>query len=183
MLLDYKDQLKKIACTGSQTVISHQLWQQEDSDRDSWHSPVRTASLSSRQRSMKPQRKKRRGQKERTVFRSSSTQTFVCPKCSRVCASRIGLFSHQRACKNWPPYFLKILDGEESAIKLAIPFSLCVLAVCIEVNLLIPFSVSLGPFQGHSSIVLCETESRISLYVPLLIKSINIEYFSEQSEV
>ena len=33
-------------------------------------------------------------QTERTAFQLFSAKTFVCPKCSRVCASRIGLTSH-----------------------------------------------------------------------------------------
>ena len=44
-------------------------------------------------------KEKRRRQKERASHPSSS-QTVVCPKCGRGCASRIGLYSHQRACKN-----------------------------------------------------------------------------------
>ena len=35
-----------------------------------------------------------RRQKERAVSQPSSAQAFVCPKCSRVWASRIGLYSH-----------------------------------------------------------------------------------------
>ena len=44
-------------------------------------------------------KERRRKQKER-AFHPFSSQTFVCPKCGRGCASRIGLYSHQRACKN-----------------------------------------------------------------------------------
>ena len=39
-------------------------------------------------------------QKERAASLPSSSQTFVCPKCGGGCTSRIGLYSHQRACKN-----------------------------------------------------------------------------------
>ena len=45
-------------------------------------------------------KERRRRQKERAASLSSSSQTSVCPKCSRVCASRIGLYSHQWACMN-----------------------------------------------------------------------------------
>ena len=41
-------------------------------------------------------KERRWGQKERSASWSCSAQT--CPKCSRVCASRIGLYSHRRAC-------------------------------------------------------------------------------------
>ena len=43
-----------------------------------------------------------RRQKERAAFQPRSAQTFVCPKCSRVCASRIGVYNHRRARRNWP---------------------------------------------------------------------------------
>ena len=42
-------------------------------------------------------KERHRTQKERAASQSSSAQTYVCPNCSRVCASRIGLYSHQRA--------------------------------------------------------------------------------------
>ena len=37
----------------------------------------------------------------------SSVRIFRCPKCSRVCATRIRLSSHQQAWKNEPSTFLK----------------------------------------------------------------------------
>ena len=46
-------------------------------------------------------KERRRRQKERAASLSSSSQTSVCPKCSRVCASRIRLYSHQPAI-NFP---------------------------------------------------------------------------------
>ena len=52
-------------------------------------------------RRIKSQRKDARG-KEWAASQSSSAQTFTCRQCSGVCTSRIGLYSHQRACKNWP---------------------------------------------------------------------------------
>ena len=56
----YKDQLKRQL---AQAGISHQSWQQEASDRDSWRSSVRKVSLTSRQRGMRPQRKGAEGRK------------------------------------------------------------------------------------------------------------------------
>ena len=89
----YKNQLKRqLAHAG----ISNQSWQQA-SDRDSWHSSVRKASCEFEAEWHEAAKEKRRRQKERAASPSSSTQTFVCPKCSRMCASRIGLYSHQRA--------------------------------------------------------------------------------------
>ena len=48
----------------------------------------------------KAAKEKCRRQKERAASPQSSFQTFVCPKCGRGCTSRIGLYSHQKACKN-----------------------------------------------------------------------------------
>ena len=93
----YKDQLKRQL---AQAGISHQSWQQEASDRDSWRSSVRKASCEFEAERHKAAKKKRWRQKERTASLPSSSQTFVCSKCGRGCASRIGLYSHQRACKN-----------------------------------------------------------------------------------
>ena len=47
-------------------------------------------------------KERRKRQKEWAASQSSSAQTFTCRQCSGVCTSRIGLYSHQRACKNWP---------------------------------------------------------------------------------
>ena len=92
----YKDQLKRQL---AQAGISRQSWQQEASDRDSWRSTVRKASCKLEAERLKAAKEKRRWLKERASH-PSSFQTFVCPKCSRGCASRIGLYSHRRACKN-----------------------------------------------------------------------------------
>ena len=47
-------------------------------------------------------KERRKRQKEWAASQSPSAQTFTCRQCSGVCTSRIGLYSHQRACKNWP---------------------------------------------------------------------------------
>ena len=82
----YKDKLKRQL---AQAGISHQSWQQEASDRDIFDAERH-----------KTAKEKHRRQKERAASLPSSSQIFVCPKCGRGCASRIGLYSHQRACKN-----------------------------------------------------------------------------------
>ena len=51
-----------------------------------------------------------------TFLRSKPSPTR--PKCSRVCASSIGLYSHQRARKNWAPTFPTVPVCEQSAITL-----------------------------------------------------------------
>ena len=94
----YKDQLKRQL---AQAGISHQSWQLEASDRDSWRSSVSFLTVvSSRQRGMKPQRKDVGSRKSEQYpyhpkLKPSSVQSAV-----GLCASRIGLYSHQRACKN-----------------------------------------------------------------------------------
>ena len=93
----YKDQLKRQLV---QAGISHQSWQQEASDQDSWRSSVRKASCKFKTERHEGTKEKQRQQKEQAAFLPSSTQTFICPKCSRVYASRISFYSHKRACKN-----------------------------------------------------------------------------------
>ena len=68
------------------------MYETEEAGREKWVSVG-----AERQKAAK---EKRRRQKERTASLPSPSQTFVCPKCGRRCASRIGLYSHQRACKN-----------------------------------------------------------------------------------
>ena len=91
----------------AQAGISHQPWQQEASDRDSWRSSVRKASRNFEAERHEAVQERQRRQKERAASQSFSAETFACPKCSRVCASRSGLCCHQRACKNWPSTFKK----------------------------------------------------------------------------
>ena len=54
---------------------------------------------------------RRRREKEQAASHSFSAQTFACAKCSRVWASRIGLYSHQPAHKNCPPSLNPSLRG------------------------------------------------------------------------
>ena len=110
----------------AQAGFSHQSWQQEASDRDSWRSSVRKASCEFEAERHKAAKEKRRRQKERAASLPSSFQTFVCPKCDRGCALRMGLYSHQRACKNWPSTHQAILVCEEWAIN-RVP--MCILIV------------------------------------------------------
>ena len=89
-------------------------WQQEASTETvgahQWEKPV----VSSRQRGLKSQMKDAGGRRASSIP-NILRQTFVCPKCGRFCAPRIGLYSHQGACRNWLSTFPKILVCEESA--------------------------------------------------------------------
>ena len=93
----YKDQLKRQL---AQAGFSHQSLQQEASDRDSLRSSVRKASCEFEAERHKAAKEKRRRQKETAASLPPSSQTFVCPKCCRGCASKIGLYNRQRACTN-----------------------------------------------------------------------------------
>ena len=93
----YKDQLKRQL---AQAGISHQSWQKEASDRDSWRSSVRKASCEFQAERREAVKEKRMGQEERAASLPFSSQIFVSPKCVRGCASRPGHYSHQRACKD-----------------------------------------------------------------------------------
>ena len=111
----YKDQLKRQL---AQAGIIHQSWQQETSDRDSWRFSVRKASRKFEAERHEAAKERHRRQKERAASESSSAQTAVCPKCSRALASRIGLYSHQRSRKDWPPTSPTICVCQESAIRI-----------------------------------------------------------------
>ena len=93
----YKDQLKRqLSLAG----INHQAWQQEASERGSWRTAVKKACQKFETERSKAAKDKRKRQKDRAASQQSPAQTFTCPKCNRVCTSRIGLYSHQRACKS-----------------------------------------------------------------------------------
>ena len=65
-----KDQLKRQV---AQAGISHQSWQQEASDRDSWRSSLRKASRKFEAERQETAKERRRRQKERAASQSSST--------------------------------------------------------------------------------------------------------------
>ena len=72
----YKDQLKRqLARVG----ISHQSWQQEALNRDSWRLSVRKASFEFKAERHKAAKEKHRRQKERATSLPSSSKTFICP--------------------------------------------------------------------------------------------------------
>ena len=78
--------------------------QTETAGAHQWEKPV----VSSRQRGRKGKTHCHTPARQRaTACLSSSARTFACPKWSSVCASRFGLYSHQRACENWPSNFPK----------------------------------------------------------------------------
>ena len=107
-----------------QTGISHRSWQQEATDWDNWRSSVRKASCVFKAERHKAAKEERRRQKEHAASLPSSSQTFVYTKCGTGSASRIGLYSHQWLCKNWPSTFPTILICEEWAIIIIISLNI-----------------------------------------------------------
>ena len=91
----FKDSLKKsLACCG----IDSRHWTTMAEDRARWRNTIRKAS-----NTFEPNR--REALKEKRARRKNSSQaalppemTFPCSRCNRMCRSRIGLVSHQRAC-------------------------------------------------------------------------------------
>ena len=52
-----------------------------------------------------PKGKLLRRQTEQAASKSSSAQSFACPKCNRVCASKIGLLKAPTGMPRWPSAF------------------------------------------------------------------------------
>ena len=93
----YKDQLKKQL---SLADIPPNSWQDAASDRLTWRSTILKASRKFEIQRSSAVREKRQRRQDRALSQipASQSSAFICPRCSRACASRIGLHSHQRAC-------------------------------------------------------------------------------------
>ena len=92
----YKDQLKKQL---AQAGIDHRDWQKLASDRGEWRSVTkRTAKQFEDARVNNAKEKRKRRKESVSQAATYDGQTFPCPSCPRMCRSKIGLFSHQRAC-------------------------------------------------------------------------------------
>ena len=94
----FKDELKTSLTSSG---LNHTEWEKRASNRNSWRSDVRSGVKSFEENRRVVAKEKRRKRKEQLVTtNNTASQTFICQKCSRVCKSRIGLFSHQRSCLN-----------------------------------------------------------------------------------
>ncbi|XP_063595009.1 uncharacterized protein LOC134771986 [Penaeus indicus] len=91
----YKDSLKKSlgACQ-----IDHRQWSTLAADRQAWRHTVHQAVASFEDSRRSNLKEKRRTRKDREASAAVPDQTFDCSRCGRICLSRIGLVSHQRAC-------------------------------------------------------------------------------------
>ena len=93
----YKDQLKKQL---SLADIPPNSWQDAASDRLTWWSTIQKASreFEIQRSSAVSEKRQHRQDQELSQIPASQSLAFICPRCSRACASRIGLHSHQQAC-------------------------------------------------------------------------------------
>ncbi|GFO41774.1 hypothetical protein PoB_006827900 [Plakobranchus ocellatus] len=92
----YKDCLKK---TFAACNIDHQNWSEYAADRSAWRlisSNGVTLFEETRRDTIKDKRSRR---KARAASAVSPEPAFSCRLCSRACRSRIGLFSHERSCR------------------------------------------------------------------------------------
>ncbi|XP_063615914.1 uncharacterized protein LOC134789139 [Penaeus indicus] len=91
----YKDSLKKSlgACQ-----IDHRQSSTLAADRQAWRHTVHQAVASFEDSRRSNLKEKRRTRKDRETSAAVPDQTFDCSRCGRICLSRIGLVSHQRAC-------------------------------------------------------------------------------------
>ena len=94
----FKDCLKASLNT---CQIDPQHWSTLAADRTGWRHTVHQAvsSFEVNRRVLLQDKRNRRKQRSSTAS-TTSDQTFPCGRCGRTCQSRIGLFSHQRACNS-----------------------------------------------------------------------------------
>ena len=94
----FKDQLKQhLALAG----ISPLTWQQEAIDRAAWRRYITEGcqTFESDRQTAATEKRKKQKERNRDDRQTAPTHGFPCPKCGRVCAARIGLYSHLWAFK------------------------------------------------------------------------------------
>ena len=93
----YKDSLKKSlgACH-----ISHLEWSAFARNRSTWRSTINKAASSFEENRRASIEEKRQRRKNSAATTPNPDETFTCGHCNRTCRSRIGLISHERACRN-----------------------------------------------------------------------------------
>ena len=81
--------------------INIAAWTTLAAERNDWKVAVKDGCKLLEENRFLLQEEKRERQKQRTAETCSGTHaTYTCPKCARVCLSKIGLFSHSKSCKN-----------------------------------------------------------------------------------
>ena len=92
----YKDTLKKSLHAGDISVAE---WSDLAQNREIWRQKITKAATTfetTRRNSLEEKRKQR---KQRAATTPDPEHTFPCSHCNRPCRSRIGLQSHERACR------------------------------------------------------------------------------------
>ena len=93
----YKDQLRRQLKAAD---IPEDNWETCARSRESWRGQIKRGSTAfeiNRREALVEKRRKRKEPKPSE--QSLPTQVFPCPRCNRLCRSRIGLHSHMRACQ------------------------------------------------------------------------------------
>ena len=92
----FKDTLKRSLSVAD---IDHHEWSTLAENRSSWRNTITKAAsrFESRRRASVTELKQRR--KERAAMTPTPDNTFSCCHCNCACRSRIGLISHERACR------------------------------------------------------------------------------------
>ena len=91
----YKDTLKKgLIASG----INEDDWESTAKDRDSWRLQIKAATELFEANRISKLEKKRHRRKNPDTVTPDTTKSYPCSSCGKICLSRIGLFSHQRAC-------------------------------------------------------------------------------------
>ena len=95
----YKDQLKRQL---NQADINPSEWEQLAENRSEWRATIKSSS-GNFEKDRRAAAAEKRQRRKASASQPPSDTTHVCPQCARVCKSRIGLFSHLRACRRSNP--------------------------------------------------------------------------------
>ena len=81
--------------------ICPQQWSFLAKDRNEWRHTVKTAvsAFEASRRAKIAEKRQRRKEADRQTMPQNPGQTYTCGHCNRLCGSRIGLLSHERACR------------------------------------------------------------------------------------
>ena len=92
----YKDALKKnmSACHNRPSE-----WSALAVDRSAWRHTIKRAAETFEEICRTSIQAKKQRRKDRAAMKPTPNETFSCRHCKRACLSRIGLISHERACR------------------------------------------------------------------------------------
>ena len=78
--------------------IELESWESLADKRTEWRTAVTKGCKQAEEERMRHREEKRLKRKTNSADASDPTEEHVCPSCSKVCRSRIGLYSHKRKC-------------------------------------------------------------------------------------